>query len=181
LASYIIWITSIVTLLILVGCSSTPKPPMAQISLDAQEDINNLRPVVIRVYELKSLATFNTTDFFSAFNNYKEILDTELLNSEEFQLSPGKKLEFERTLDIDTRYMGVIAAFRDLEHSQWRAAVVIPSKERKLKIYILLEGNKVFIQAKPKCSFFCQLWAPKPVAANVGDILEQTGRRLALA
>lgn len=180
--SQLIQLTFIWSLLFLAGCSSTPKPPVAQISLNVQDAINpytdginepKSRPVVIRVYELKSLAAFNTADFFSAFNHYQETLNTELLNSEEFHLFPGKKLKFERTLHLDTRYIGVVSAFRDLEHSQWRAATAIPREESHPEIYVLLEGNQVLIGAKPQCGFLCRLWSPKPPVGSLYEIIDQ--------
>lgn len=182
LVSYLVWVTFAMLLLLLAGCSSTPKPPIATMSLNVQQNINqystestkpDARPVVIRVFELNSLAAFNTADFFSLFNNYSETLGTELLNnSEEFQLSPGKKLKFNRTLNFDTRYIGVVSAFRDLEHAQWRAATAVPQNEKAPEIYVLLDGNKVMIGAKPACGFFCQLWSPKAPAGSLYEIIE---------
>lgn len=174
--------TSIISLFILTGCTSTPKPPIAQISLNVQPNINSYainqteaeaRPVVIRLYELTSLSAFNSSDFFSVFNEHKTLLEGELVHSEEFRLIPGKKQKFNRPLHLNTRYVGVVAAFRDLEHSQWRAATAIPAKESAPEIYILLEGNKVMIGAKEACGFFCGLWAPKPPAGSLYEPIEQ--------
>lgn len=175
-------IVSITVLLILTGCSSPPKPPIAQVSLNVQSNINlysaaemkesEARPVVIRLYELTSLATFNSADFFSIFNEYKTALANELLNSEEFRLIPGQKQKFNRTLHLDTQYVGVVAAFRDLEHSQWRAATAIPVKEQSPEIYIFLEGNKVLVGAKPECGFFCQFQSPKPQPGTLYEVID---------
>ncbi len=171
----------VIMLLFLVGCTSAPKPPIATMSLNVQENINQYtdetskpeaRPVVIKVFELNSLAAFNTADFFSIFNSYSETLGSELLNSEEFQLSPGRKLKFDRTLQFDTRYVGVVAAFRDIEHAHWRAATTIPAKEKAPEIYILLEENKIMIGAKQACGFFCQLWSPKPPVGSLYEVIK---------
>ncbi len=171
----------VITLLFLVGCASAPKPPIAKISLNVKENINlytnennhaEARPVVIRVYELNSLAAFNSADFFSIFNNYEAALGSEHLNSEEFQLPPGEQLKFDRTLHIDTRYVGVISAFRDLEHAQWRAATAVPLKESAPEIYIMIEGNKVMIGAKRACGFFCRIWSPKPPVGSLYEVVK---------
>ena len=179
-----IWIIFITTYAILTGCSSPPKPPVAVVSLNVQPNINpftttttetktpEARPVVIRFYELTSLATFNSADFFSVFNEYKATLENELLTSEEFRLTPGQKQKFNRTLNIDTRYVGVVAAYKDLEQSQWRASTVIPPKEKAPEIYIFLEGNKIQIGAKPACGFFCQFQSPKPPRATLYEVIE---------
>ncbi len=179
-----IWIIFVVSCLIQTGCSAPPKPPIAALSLNVQPNINpysisttetktpEARPVVIRFYELTSLAAFNSADFFSVFNEYKTTLENELLTSEEFRLTPGQKQKFNRTLNIDTRYVGVVAAYKDLEQSQWRASATIPSKEKAPEIYIFLEGNKIQIGAKPACGFFCQFQSPKPPPGTLYEVIE---------
>ena len=178
-----IWIILVFPCLILTGCSSTPKPPVAVVSLNVQPNINpyttttetktpQARPVVIRFYELTSLAAFNSADFFSVFNEYKATLENELITSEEFRLIPGHKQKFNRTLNIDTRYVGVVAAYKDLEQSQWRASAILPPKEKSPEIYIFLEGNKIQIGAKPACGFFCQFQSPKPPPGTLYEVIE---------
>jgi type VI secretion system protein VasD len=85
-------------------------------------------PVVVRVYELKSLALFNTADFFSLFEKERETLGTELVGREEYDLRPAETRPYQRQLQPDTRFIGVVAAFRDLEKSSWRASVAVPQK-----------------------------------------------------
>lgn len=173
----------ILVLSFLSGCSSTPKPSIAQLSVNVQKNVNprinekkesESRPVVIRVYELKSLATFNESDFFSVRDRYKEVLSNELLNSEEFYLIPNQKLRLTRPLNLDTRYIGVVAAFREIETAQWKASTAIPFDERFPEIYILLVDNRVLIGARPECGFFCKLWTPKPPAGSLYEVIEKT-------
>ena len=168
-------------LVFLTGCSSTPKPPIARISLNVQDDINSFltdtsipeaRPVVIRLYELTSLAAFNSTDFLSVFNDYQSALGNELLFSEELRLIPGMRKKFNRPLNLDTRYVGVVAAFRDLEHAQWKAFTAIPGEEKKPEIYIFLKENRILIGAKSPCGFFCQMWTPKPEPGTLYEVIE---------
>jgi len=169
-------------LLFFSGCSSTPKPPIAAISLNAQpanhiRNENNEpepRPVVIRTYELKSLETFNVSDFFSIFHHHKETLSNELLSSEEFYLRPNQKLKINRTLNFDTRYFAVVAAFREIELAQWKASTSIPIDESKPEIFILVKENQVQIGARPECGFFCKLWTPKAPAGTLYEVIEQT-------
>jgi type VI secretion system protein VasD len=176
--------TSLILCWLLIGCSSTPKPPIATVSLNVQSNINSFstitdetkapeaRPVVIRFYELTSLSVFSSADFFSVFNDYRTTLESELITSEEFRLMPGQKQKFNRTLNIDTRYVGVVAAYKDLEQSQWRASTAIPAKELAPEIYIFLEGNKIQIGAKPACGFICQFQSPKPPPGTLYEVIE---------
>jgi type VI secretion system protein VasD len=104
-------------------------------------------PVVFRFYELKSLATFPTAEFFTLAEKDKETLGAELVAREEFQLAPGQQQKFERKLDPETRYIGAVAAFRDLERAQWRASMaVVPN--RTTPIEIRLDESKVTITSR---------------------------------
>ncbi len=178
-----VWIILAIFGLILASCSSPPKPPIASVSLNVQSNINPLssiaeakvpeaRPVVIRFYELSSLAAFNSTDFFSVFNDYKTTLENELIASEELRVTPGQKQKFTRTLNLNTRYVGVVAAYKNLEESQWRASAAIPSNEIAPEVYIFLDGNKIEIGAKPPCGFMCQFRSPKPPPGTLYEVIE---------
>ena len=150
-----LWLTraaSIIILFWVAGCASVPKPAVVQVLLDVQPSVNpdsrgRSSPVVMRLYEIKSLAAFNTADFFSIFDRDKETLGAELLAREEFQLRPGEKRQFNRQLQPETRYVGVVAAFHDLERSQWRAVLpVTPNK--KSEILIQLDAKKITISPR---------------------------------
>lgn len=98
-------------------------------SADANPDGNGRpSPVVVRVYQLKTDAAFNTAPFMDLFENDEKILGAELISRDEYVLAPKES----RTLDIsvsnDTRFVGAIAAFRDIRNSQWRMLVAAPRK-----------------------------------------------------
>ena len=101
-------------------------------------------PVVLRVYELKSVGAFNTADFFALFEKEGETLGGDLLGREEFQLDPGETRPYQRQLQPDTRFIGVVAAFRDLEHARWRQAAPVPSK-RSIRVTLGLEQQAVTV------------------------------------
>jgi type VI secretion system protein VasD len=143
-------------LLGLVACASPPKPPppptIIQVSLDAQASVNpdlhgRPSPVVVRFYELKTPANFNAADFFSLFERDKETLGADMLTRDEFQLMPGDKKQFTRPTQPDTRFVGVVAAFRDLERAQWRAISAVPLQQ-STPIAIKLDGSSVSAGAR---------------------------------
>jgi len=137
-------------LLLIAGCGP------AVISMNVKDVVNpdihgRPSPVVVRIYELKSLTAFNGADFFSLYEKEKETLGAELLARQEYFLRPGDKLEFKRKLQDDTRYVAVVAAFRDLEHSQWRSSVAVnPSRWSiwSTSLVISLGAQKVTIAEK---------------------------------
>jgi len=129
------------------GCGTAPTAIRANIVADA--DVNpdargRPSPVVVKVFELKSLAAFETADFFALFEKDKETLGGELLARDEFSLIPGDKKALAREVKPETRYVGVVAGFRDLERSTWRATFPVPPK-KTTPMTVRLEARKVSI------------------------------------
>ena len=135
----------------LTGCGSA-SPPLLQGSIKAAPAINpdqNGRPspVVVRIYELKSLGAFNSADFFSVFERESETLGSDLVGREEYDLGPAETRPYRRQLQPDTKFIGVIAAFRDLENSRWRQTTPVPA-QKKVSITIGLEARAVTVGVK---------------------------------
>ena len=127
--------------LLLSACAGKPPPPASVTgTIQASAQINpsaskRPSPLLIRIYELKSTATFNAADFMSLYQRDQAELAADLLAKEEFVLNPGETKTFAKTLAPDTRFLGVVAAYRDLEHAKWRSVVAIqPSQPQKLTV-----------------------------------------------
>lgn len=128
--------------LLLTACAAKPPPPPASVagSIQASTQINpsaskRPSPLLIRVYELKSVAAFNGADFMSLYQRDQAALGGDLLAKEEFVLEPGETKAFAKTLAPDTRFIGVVAAYRDLEHAKWRTVVSVqPNQPQKVTV-----------------------------------------------
>jgi len=128
--------------LLLSACAAKPPPPPAsvagtiQASAQANPSVSKRpSPLLIRVYELKSVAAFNAADFMSLYQRDQAALGGDLIAKEEFVLEPGESKTFAKTLAPDTRFIGVVAAYRDLEHAKWRTAVAVqPNQPQKLTV-----------------------------------------------
>jgi type VI secretion system protein VasD len=121
---------AVVVALALVACASAPKPTQVAGTLQASEQVNpstsqRPSPLLLRVYELKTAAAFNSADFMSLYQRDKAELGADLLAKEEFVLAPGESKKFAKTLAQETRFLGVVAAFRDVEHARWRSIVAV--------------------------------------------------------
>lgn len=132
------------------GCASKPPPTVVRITLDAGANVNpdaqgRPSPVVVRVYELKGLALFESSDYFALFERDRETLGGELLRTDEFALSPRERKSVERTVEESTRYIGVVAGFRDLERARWRASLAI-TPHATTSAVIVLDGTTVTIR-----------------------------------
>jgi type VI secretion system protein VasD len=123
------------------GCASAPKPTQISGSIEASAQLNldsrkRPSPVVLRVYELKTAAAFNGADFVSLFERDQAVLGADLVGREEVIVRPGDTLPIAaKTLAPDVRFIGVMAAFRELERAQWRSIVeVLPGQKQRLVI-----------------------------------------------
>ena len=116
------------------GCGTMrSSPPVVQGSIKTAVTTNpdprgRPSPIVVRLYELKSAATFNSADFFSLFDKESETLGGDLVGREEYDLRPNETRPYRRQLQADTKVIGVVAAFRDLEKSHWRQTTTVPAK-----------------------------------------------------
>ena len=85
-------------------------------------------PVVVRVYQLKTDAAFTAAEFFPLFDDDQKVLGQELISRDEYVLAPSEKRVIDVTVAGETRFVGAIAAFRDIRNAQWRGLVVAPRK-----------------------------------------------------
>lgn len=122
----------------LAGCAS--KPPRLDGRVVGGAALNpsvsrRPSPVMLRIYELRAATLFTQLDFMALFQRDQAELAADLLSREEFMLAPGETRPWGRPLHKDTRHLGVIAVFRDLEKARWRAiAAVRPGQPQKVLI-----------------------------------------------
>jgi type VI secretion system protein VasD len=123
-------------LLSLTGCAAlSPYSDMTKLDLtlngsdELNPDLNGRpSPIVLRLIELKHPVAFETADFFSLYQRPKEALSPDMVVLEELELRPGEQREMKLSVQPGSRYVGVLAAYRDLPESNWR--VVIPLQEQ---------------------------------------------------
>lgn len=78
-------------------------------------------PLVVRIYHLKSELAFNNASFFALYDDDEAELGGDLLDKEEIELRPGQELTYNRELGPETRFVGILAGYRDIENASWRA------------------------------------------------------------
>lgn len=119
---------------LLSACATKPpKPEPARARLVASEQVNpdasgRSSPIVVRLFQLREDGAFATAEFFDLYGKEKEILGESLVSREEYVLAPGETRELEIPLNAQTRYLGVLAAYRDIRAAQWRALTRAPEK-----------------------------------------------------
>jgi type VI secretion system protein VasD len=126
----------VAAVLLLCACASKPPKPLpAKLEVQAAADVNpdsagRPSPVVVRFFQLRTDAEFAGAQFFPLYDNEKSVLNAALVARDEFTLSPGQRLAVEVPLSPDTRFFGVLAAFRD-PAARWR--VVVPASANSIK------------------------------------------------
>ncbi len=131
-------------LIALSGCKSPPAPPPSITrvsgSVVASQGLNpsvsqRPSPLLMRIYELRSMSAFNQADFMSLYRGDVNALGPDLVAKEEFFLQPGESRPMLKVLAPETRFLGVVAIYRDLEKATWRTVVHIqPAKAQSLLI-----------------------------------------------
>lgn len=129
------WLATALCAVLLSGCFAkkpkAPEPAKLELAAIAAATLNpdgsgRASPLVVRVYALRSLAEFEKADFFSLYEKDEQILAADLVKREELVLKPGETITQPREFSPDVQFVAVMAAFRDVERSTWRASAAIP-------------------------------------------------------
>lgn len=126
-------LTALTVLWVLAGCSSlSPFSHVTKlnVTLTASDQLNpdlNGRPspIVVRLFELKHPVAFENADFFSLYERARESLVPDLVASEELELRPGETVQLKLSVQEGSRYVGILAAYRDLPETKWRYTVQV--------------------------------------------------------
>ena len=139
--------------------SHAAKTVKVKAAVTAAEDLNpdyqgRPSPVNIIVFQLVSADAFENADFFSLFEPEAAVLGGDMLARTQMLLQPGESREWVAEFSKETRFVGVIAAFRDIENAQWRATVALPKKGfiskffKKNKLRITVDTLAVTVKTK---------------------------------
>lgn len=132
--------------LCLTGCASDPPAPppptIVNIAIHCGPELNPggdglASPVLLRLYELRSPASFNAADFFALFNDDSAVLGGDLAHKSVFQLKPGEFKQLMLQPEDDSQAIGLFAAFRQLDNAQWRIVrELIPHRTQSWIIHL---------------------------------------------
>lgn len=149
------WLGALVALALaplLVSCgggSGQPDPSELNGAIVASEGLNpnaagEPSPVVIRIYELTDNRKFLSAEFFELFDNDTAFLGEDYLGSTELVIEPGTEIPYTREVSGDTRWVGVIAGFREVETANWRDSIKV-EPESRTRFNIQIEPQSIRI------------------------------------
>ena len=134
---------------------------LIEIDITAANDVNRddkerAAPVLVRLYELRSSVGFEAADYFSLQSGDRAVLADDLLVRDEFVLRPGERRRIKRKSHPDIGAIAVMAGYRDLAQSDWRAVqhiapapeaawyrAPIPANHLKLVVQLQRQGIQV--------------------------------------
>ncbi|MFW5823431.1 MAG: type VI secretion system lipoprotein TssJ [Marinobacter sp.] len=136
----------LVSVVLLNGCAvaNYVVDPYTNLGFEASGSINpdasgRASPLVIRIYELKAADTFRSAGFFDLYDEPEGVLDKDLISMDEVVLRPELVEKLEMTLDGNTRYLGIVAAFQNIDEARWK--MILDGRPRGYKdITIAVDG-----------------------------------------
>lgn len=118
----------------LVACAAKP-PEDVQIkgSIEAVASVNpdslgRPSPLQVKIFQLSAKDKFEAADYFALSDASEATLGADMLGVQAMMLSPGDHKPYEGEFDPATRFIGVIAGYREIHQAQWRAIVEMPEK-----------------------------------------------------
>lgn len=126
----------------LTGCFFSSSPSVLNATVETGHFLNpnvynHSSPVVVTFYQLKSETIFQQVNFFSLYGNAEKTLGSDLLDKYELEVRPEKAQEINFSLSPTVNFIGVVAAFREPDHTQWRQVIPIkPGKDIHLQVAV---------------------------------------------
>jgi type VI secretion system protein VasD len=136
----LLWALPGLAVLPLAACTTAPRrtvPVKLSLEFAVGPEVNpdpsgRPSPVLLSVYKLRKFEAFRALDYFSLSANENH---AEYRLEEAFSMQPGAQGERSYTLEPDEVGFGVVAAYRDIERSQWRVSAELPPlKVSKIKL-----------------------------------------------
>lgn len=151
---------------VLSGCSSMeavsnmfksePKPSEFSLGLSASPSINpdiegRPSPIWVRIYQLRSVGVFKTAEFEPLFANDAAVLGAEMLERSEFVITPSQVIEPTAPTRVheDTRFIGAIAAYHEINLAKWRDVIDMPAKDQKVNLTVALDRVALRLRSEP--------------------------------
>lgn len=135
---------------ILSGCVSTQQHRMLTIQVQAASNINpnqnnQASPVVIMVYQLKDNSTFKAANFFGLYLSPQQTLESTYVDSNQYIFLPGEKRQISIPLGEETSYVGVVAAYRNINNAQWIVSSPVSLKKNKQQFLLNLYQKQLVL------------------------------------
>jgi type VI secretion system protein VasD len=114
----------------LTACSVFPSKSNKYAKINTQAvsylnpDVNGRpSPLVVTIYQLKNAYKFKQADYESLAINSAKVLGGDLIDQSSIEIRPGTKNTVQLTLSPHTDYLGIMAAYRNINNGVWHKAI----------------------------------------------------------
>jgi len=118
----------------LASCAAKP-PEDVEIkgSIEAVDSVNpnslgRPSPLLVKVFQLGARDKFEAAEYFDLSDAAEATLGPDMLGVQSVMLAPGERRPYEGEFDPQTRFIGVIAGYREIHQAQWRSIIEMPEK-----------------------------------------------------
>ena len=127
-----------------------PAPTRVAVTIKAGQDVNpdaqgHGSPLELRLYELRGASTFQSADFFAIYEKDQATLGADMAAKKDLVIQPGDKKVLMLEPAAGTQYVGVFAAYRQLDNARWRAVTPIVA-QRTGVVEIKLDGTRMSLE-----------------------------------
>lgn len=129
----------------LSGCAHTLNANLIAAQNVNPNIYNRPSPVVVVLYQLKDINKFNGADFNSLYQNPQQALGGDFISAQQVEVAPGRTAVFKGKLDKKTKYLGVVAAYSNIDRAIWRQHVEFQSTWAKENLNIHVNRNNISI------------------------------------
>jgi len=146
----------------LPGCSK----PRIELVIASEPNVNpdvtgRPSPLIVKMFELRRDLAFNQADFQTLFFKPMQALNADLVATDELTLVPGEARRIKYKPNPETRFVGIVAGFRNMDRANWRIIKPVDPEEPN---FVALDFNDVAILVIPADQ--ARKWKPETAVKN---------------
>jgi type VI secretion system protein VasD len=127
-------------LMLATGCGSKinipqlPQPTRVSLTVTVDPDANpdprgTALPIVVRLFQVSAPGEFESADFFDLIEGSPTLAVEGYAVLDELEMAGGESRESVHELDGAARYVGVIAAYRQIDKARWLALMPLAANQ----------------------------------------------------
>ena len=131
------------------GCSK----PRVEMAVASQPNVNpdhsnRPSPVIVKVYELRNDLAFKQAEFTTLFDTPLQVLGADLIAADELVFIPGEARRVAYQPNANTRFVGIVAGFRQMDRALWRVLKPVDPEKGNLVAIELNDATILVVSDK---------------------------------
>ena len=147
IGSALVVILALFCMSLTAGCSK----PRVELAVASQPNVNpdhssRPSPVLVKIYELRNDLAFKQAEFTTLFDTPLQVLGADLIATDELVFIPGEARRVAYHPNPNTRFVGIVAGFRQMDRALWRVIKPVDPEEEN---WVAIELNDATILVVP--------------------------------